>query len=169
LRLTPGDAAVILRLVAEVRDLLGGPADDPVMQRLFPRAYLDPTEEDAETTWRALAGPDLLRDRLDRLDRIESALRSIAEGEVTSVELDDQAETDWLGVINDTRLALGTALGVRDDDHDPDDDLDHRDDVEDRDDPARPARHLYQVLTYRQEELVSLLLADLPAEGLDDF
>ena len=184
LTLAAGEASVILRLIAEVRELLGGPGDDPVMQRLFPRAYLDPTEESAETTWRALAGPDLLRERLDRLDRIEVALGAIASGDVAFVELDDEAQADWMGVINDTRLALGTALGVRDNDpdEDTDDDLDADWDSDDWDsgdrgpdadgesvDPAGPARHLYHVLTYRQEELVALLLGAMPTDGLDDF
>ena len=168
LRLAGTEAATILGLVREMREVLDGPADDPIMQRLFPRAYLDPTEDQAETTWRALAGPDLLRDRLDRLDRLTAVLEPVALGERTeAIALDADAEADWLCVLNDTRLTLGTAIGIRDDDEDDRDDPGDPDEMDD-DDPQRPARYLYQVLTYFQGELVEVLLGSMPEAGLDD-
>lgn len=175
LRLGASEAATILGLINEMREVLDGPADDPIMQRLFPRAYLDPTEDQAETMWRALAGPDLLRDRLDRLDRLTSVLEPVALGDRTEpIAIDADAEADWLCVLNDTRLTLGTAIGVSDDDDDADDpdhrDSDHRDSGDwDADDPQGPARHLYQALTYFQGELVDLLLGAMPESGADDF
>lgn len=156
----PEEAATILGLVREVREILHGPSDDPIMARLFPRAYLDPTEESAEATWRALAGPDLLRDRLDRLDRLSAQLEPIALGDARGeLVLDEAAEADWLAVLNDTRLTLGTAIGVADDtdEDEPDDD-----------DPQASAWHLYHVLTYFQGELIELALEGLPEAGLDD-
>jgi hypothetical protein len=50
--LEPGEAAVLTRLCEELTTLLSAEAEeersDPVLERLFPRAYLDPTEEEAE-------------------------------------------------------------------------------------------------------------------------
>lgn len=162
LRLVPDEAATILGLIHEVREVLDGPADDPIMLRLFPRAYLDPTEDAAEATWRALAGPDLLRERLDRLDRLVATLEPIALGDRTGpIVLDAEAESDWTAVLNDTRLTLGTAIGVSDDTDE--------DDEPDDDDPQSPAWHLYHVLTYFQAELIDALLGAMPEEGLDDF
>jgi hypothetical protein len=159
--LAPEEAATILGLVHKVREILHGEADDPIMQRLFPRAYLDPTEETAEHTWRSLSGPDLLRERLDRLARLTAQLEPVALGDDGGpLLLDEAAEADWLSVLNDTRLTLGTAIGVSDtsDDEEPDDD-----------DPQASAWHLYHVLTYFQGELIDLVLEQLPEIGEDDL
>jgi Domain of unknown function (DUF2017) len=162
LRLAGGEAATILGLLADLRSILDDPDSDPtIMARLFPRAYLDPTEEQAELTWRALAGPDLLRERFDRLDRLRAALEPVALGDRTEpIVLDEQAEADWSTVLNDTRLTLGTAIGVGDDTDE--------DDEPDEDDPNAAAWHLYHVLTYFQGELIDVLLDALPIEGIDE-
>ena len=175
LRLLPEEAATILGLLAELREVLGGPVDSDVMQRLFPRAYLDPTEDDAEVVWRALAGPELVRDRLDRLDLLARALEPIALGTgAATLVLDEAGETAWLTALNDTRLALGTALGIHDDDEQGDDDGDDigdgRDEAADLDptDPAASATHLYHVLTYFQGELIDAVLGGMPTTGSDE-
>ena len=41
-------------LPVELREVFDGPLDDPAGKRLFPAAYLDPTEEAAETEWKAM-------------------------------------------------------------------------------------------------------------------
>ncbi len=171
LQLVPAEAATLVGLVAELRQILDRPADDAVMQRLFPRAYLDPTEDRAEEIWRALAGPELLRERLDRLDSLARELEPIARSDRRgSIVLDPDAEAMWLGVLTDARLALGTALGVKED---GDDDQPGRGEPEasamDADDPRASAWHLYHVLTYFQGELIDVLLDALPEEGFDDF
>ena len=73
--LEAGEAAVLTRLCEELTTLLGGDDDqaDPVVERLFPRAYLDPTEEEAEADWQRLAHGDLVAMVLHtsgQLDRI---------------------------------------------------------------------------------------------------
>jgi hypothetical protein len=161
LRLVADEAATLLGLVAELRQILEQPADDPVMERLFPRAYLDPTEDEAESVWRALAVPDLLRERLDRLQALVATLEPVARGARAPIVVDEDMETVWLGVLTDARLALGTALGVRDDE-----DPDAPDPPVDPDDPHSPAWHLYHVLTYFQGELIDVLLAALPEDGV---
>lgn len=139
----------------ELRAVYGETDDaDPVRARLFPRAYLDPTAEEAERDWRALVHPELVRERLAALDRVVGSLEAAdrRRGEFT-LELAVDDVTAWLRVLNDARLALGTRLGVTEettvDDLDPDD-------------PATPGLAAYAWLTYLEGELVETLLEDLP-------
>ena len=49
LRFEPIEIETLVAVVADVRTVIeAGQADDPVSRRLFPRAYLDPTEETAQ-------------------------------------------------------------------------------------------------------------------------
>ncbi|MSO79222.1 MAG: DUF2017 family protein [Acidimicrobiia bacterium] len=157
-----------LSLTAEERDLLrslpdqlrtlyeAGPDDsDPVRGRLFPRAYLDPTAENAEREWRDLVHPELVRDRLASLDQLLTALdaeRDARRGGVV-IPLDDESSGALLSVLNDARLALGTQLGVTED-------LDY--DSVTPDDPRAPGLGVYGWLTYVQGEIIEALLAGLP-------
>ncbi len=132
-----------------------GPNDaDPVRGRLFPRAYLDPTAENAEREWRDLVHPELVRDRLASLDQLLTALEGARDaGRGVVIALEGEAVAALLSVLNDARLALGTQLGVTDD-------LDY-DDL-DADDPRAPGLAAYGWLTYLQGELVEALLTELP-------
>src|SRR5205814_4153470 len=102
---------------------------DPVKQRLFPRAYLDPTEEIAESQWQSLVHGDLVDSRLASLRTVVLGLDAAQEAAgldgMREVTLDGPAAEQWLAVLNDARLAFGTALGVTADadvdDLDPDD------------------------------------------------
>ena len=121
---------------------------------LFERiTQLEFTEEDAEEQWQALVRPDLLRTRLDGLAAVIESL-SIAEptrrGNLEIV-LDEASQAQWLGVLNDARLALGTALDITEETE-----LDHFD----ADDPQRGPFLLYSALTAFQGELVDALLSD---------
>jgi hypothetical protein len=128
---------------------------DPVRDRLFPRAYLDPTAEAAEAEWRGLVHPELVRDRLAALERLRAALEggtAKRRGRIT-VDLEEDDVTAWLSVINDARLALGTRCGV----------------TEDTDfataDPSQPNGQgllVYAWLTELQADLVETLLPSLP-------
>jgi uncharacterized protein DUF2017 len=129
--------------------------DDPVRSRLFPRAYLDPTAEDAEREWRELVQPQLVNERLLALDRLVASLEQGEErrGGTVVAELDDDDAAAWLGVLNDARLALGTRLEVTEE-------LDIE--ALDPRDPNAPAFAAYAWLTYLQGELVETLLAAMP-------
>ena len=152
-RLEPIEAETVIAVAADLRAVLeDGSADDPVSRRLFPRAYLDPTEEEAETQWEALAHPDLLRERLDALGAVTETLRSAAPNKkgLLEVELDEERQAQWLAVLNDARLALGTVLDITEDTE-----LDHFA----TDDPKRAPFLLYSALTALQGELIDALLA----------
>lgn len=150
-----GPEAELLRDVPEqLRLLYDAPADDPARARLFPRAYLDPTEERAELEWQALVQPSLLRDRIDALDRVLDALdRGEAKGRRLRVALAPDEVSVWLAVLNDARLAFGTRLGITDDT-----DV-HRIAAND---PKAPEKAAYAWLTVLQGELVEALLGTLP-------
>jgi hypothetical protein len=118
--LEAGEAAVLTRLCEEMITLLNGDegdgASDPVMERLFPRAYLDPTEEDAEADWQRLVHDDLVDGRRKSLATVEGTLAgaTVRRGRFELTLSEDQAQ-DWLAVLNDARLALGTRLKVTED------------------------------------------------------
>jgi Domain of unknown function (DUF2017) len=129
--LEAGEAAVLTRLVDELTTLLSAddePSDepDPVLDRLFPRAYLDPTEEEAETDWQRYAHGDLVDGRRRVLAIVEGTLAGaeVRRGRF-ELTLSEEQALAWLAVFNDARLALGTRLEVTEDmdlsDLDPDD------------------------------------------------
>jgi hypothetical protein len=148
LSLAPDEAELLASLPTGLREVLEGPLDDPAGQRLFPAAYLDPTEEEAEGEWRAMVHPDLMRQRLDALSSVTRSLeRATRRGEWLEVELDADEVQAWLGTLNDVRLVLGTRLEISEDD------------VQVRvDDPRAGAYGLYSWLTWLQSDLIDQLL-----------
>ena len=120
--LEPGEAAVLTRLCEELTTLLSGDEPDeesqpdPVLERLFPRAYLDPTEEEAEADWQRLAHEDLVDGRRRALASVEGTLAAatVRRGRFEFTLTAEQAQA-WLAVLNDARLALGTRLQVTED------------------------------------------------------
>ena len=82
--------------------------DTPRPDRLFPRAYLDPTEEDAEAEWQSLVHDDLVRAKLAALRRRRATLaRRRPPGRRRhdrAIVLDAEQEEQLLGALNDARL-----------------------------------------------------------------
>jgi hypothetical protein len=154
----PGDTLVVslaeeeielLRVLPDqLREVFESEDDDPARARLFPRAYLDPTAESEEAEWQALVHPSLLQERLDALALITPTLdrASLAE-EWWQIALTPDEAQAWLGVLNDTRLVLGTRLGVTEEERE----LDPAD-------PDAGPYALYQWLTWLQGDLVDALL-----------
>ena len=152
--LETAEAAVLIQLCRELSGLLAGTgedpkADDPVVARLFPRAYLDPTEEEAEAEWQRFARPDLVD---GRKEAVETFLHTLAGARqhrgALEVTLSPEEADCWLAVVNDARLALGTRLEVTEDTH-PDN--------FDPDDPAAAPFAVYWWLGYLEEHLVETL------------
>jgi hypothetical protein len=151
--LTEVEHDVLVSLPAQLRDL--SETDDSVRDRLFPRAYLDPTEEDAEQEWRALVHPELARARQEALDRVGASLERAATGRRgrLTADLDADDLRAWLSFLNDSRLAIGTCMGVTEE-------LDEV--LLDSDDPRAPGLALYGWLTVLEGDLVETLLGELP-------
>ncbi len=80
--------------------------DEPSLRRLFPPAYVDDREGEAE--YRRLVGEDLLRGRQAALDIMATT--------IDATELDEEQMTAWLSSLNDLRLVIGTQLDVSEDD-----------------------------------------------------
>jgi hypothetical protein len=162
--LSSTEVAVLRNLAEELGGLMQGGVpergSDPVRERLFPRAYLDPTEDEAESDWQSVVHEDLVRDRAAALQAVIGALdRAGARRGDVQVTLSRPEVEQWVGALNDGRLALGVALDLEED-GEAEDDLP-------LDDPRAPTLELYRWLTYLQGELVDVLLRALPDQGDD--
>ena len=150
--LDTNEVELLRAIPGEVRGALERPAskDDPVYNRLFPSAYLDPTEESAEQEWQELVHPELLQSRLAALELVTTTLdRAVTKRGRAEVELAPEEVEAWLGVVNDARLTLGTRLGVTED---------AESEAIDPSDPSAPAHAVYGWLTWFENDLVETLL-----------
>ncbi len=124
---------------------------DAVTKRLFPRAYLDPTAEDAEAQWQEMVHDDLVETRLaalaDVVQSLDDAVAARGRDDARELVLDAERAARWLTVLNDARLAIGTALGVT-----PEWDFAALD-------PAAPDYELHAVYAWLTELLAALVNA----------
>ena len=115
----------------------------------FPRAYLDPTEDEAETEWQGAVHEDLVRQKSAAVGALVDSLDEGAPGPKGTLELTLAQESveQWVSALNDVRLALGVVLEVSEDEVrlEPDD-------------PRAPGLELYGWLTWLQGSLVDELL-----------
>jgi hypothetical protein len=129
--------------------------DDPVLARLFPTAYQH--DEEAAAEFRRFTEGTLRDNKASAavvvIDTLEEAglPDQLGEEDITvDVELDRDAALTWMKSLTDVRLALGTRLGVEQDDEElwlalPDDD------------PRAHVYDIYQWVGYLQETLVEAL------------
>jgi hypothetical protein len=106
LLLPDGERELLLQLLGELRTLLKLGPDNPRLRRLYPAAYSDDEEKEAE--YRRLTHEELSSGRLAALDTVE---QTIAADELTPDQL-----TAWMHAVNALRLVLGTMLDVDEDD-----------------------------------------------------
>ena len=108
------EAAVVRRLVDELRSLLTDPGHDDAGQgllaRLFPVAYPDDDEMEAE--YQRLMRDELVQSKLSALDIVDE---TFGEPDGGAVALDEGRLLAVMQSINSIRLVLGTMLGVTDD------------------------------------------------------
>lgn len=104
LRLDPDERRVLAGLLPQFADMLESP-DDPDLRRLFPTAYPDDPELDAE--YQGLMRDELRTSRSSAMDRVVASL----EGE----DLDATDMQSWLQTLNAARLVLGTRLAISED------------------------------------------------------
>jgi hypothetical protein len=126
----------------QLRTLLA--EEDPSLVRLFPPAYADDPEADAEYR------------RLVRNELIDGKLAALSELERTAAadRLDEEQLGAWLGALESLRLALGTQLEVTEDTYD----------AFEPDDPHAPELALYGWLSWLQDQVVRALAAGLPGD-----
>ena len=122
-------------LVAEMRELLRTD-DDPSIRRLYPTAYPDDPEREAE--YQLLARTELVDHRQQVLDAMEASLGAKL--------LDDDQVNAWVQGINQIRLVLGTRLDVDEDEPEFDPEA-----------PDAPARAVYAYLAMLLDQFVDAL------------
>jgi hypothetical protein len=129
--LPPALRQLLPSLAAELEELLD--TEDPSLRRLFPTAYTEDAERDAE--YQLLA-----HDRL--VDGRRAAIAQLAATAESDTVTGEQLFS-WMTVINDLRLVLGTRLDVTEDEAELDLDL--------------PEVELYRLLGYLLEEIIEAL------------
>ena len=131
---------VLAALPDQLRDALD--AEEPTLYRLFPPAYVDDDEGNAD--YARLVGDGLLDGKLRALDHLERTAHA------ETLTEDDLGA--WLGGIESLRLVLGTQLDVTEESYGP----------LDPSDPDAPRLALYHWLSWLQEEVVQALSTTLP-------
>lgn len=144
-RLEAGERELLASVARQAQELLA--ADDPDTGRLYPVAY--PEDAEAQAEFMALMG-DGLRDRHQRaLD----TLAATADADV----LDEGELQQWMGALEVMRLVLGTRLDVEED-------MQQIDAL----DPRAGQYALYAYLSVLQGDIVDALADLLPAGSQDD-
>lgn len=107
------EGALVRRLIGELRTMLTDPNPDQESQtllvRLFPAAYLDDDEMEAE--YQRLMRDELVQSKLASFDLVEEALTD------DGATVDEARVVALMQSLNSVRLVLGTMLGVTDDPH----------------------------------------------------
>ena len=140
LHLSEDERDLVRSLTGQLRQLLEGNEErpDPSLRRLFPTAYTEDEERDAE--YQRLMHDDILGHRLGCLAVVEATLDAdrLAEEQLVA----------WMGALNDLRLVLGTRL-----------DVSEETDVLDPDpaDPDAPAIAVYGWLGWLLEHVIDAL------------
>jgi len=195
IRLEPGELHLLDQLFADVARLLAddtppsldplaaelglsdlglsenvAPPEDPAVARLLPDASPDPA---AAGEFRRFTERGLRRRKVEGLRTVRNTLAAAEPGrghwpqqatdEDVRVRLDDDAAHAWVVALTDLRLVLAERLGVR---TEADAEAVHeRADDADADDPAAWLAMVYDFVSWLQESLAEVLLADLPPGG----
>ena len=133
---------LLLRLMGELGALLSGDQDHELLARLYPTAYPDDEEKEAE--YQRLMREELVASRLASIEAVTAAL------DPEGTELMSEGETVALmQSINSVRLVLGTMLGITDDES-----------ADDADEADTPEHQLYDFLSWLLEWTVRSLSPD---------
>jgi hypothetical protein len=110
-RLDEDEADVVRNVAAEMLEFLRAEQrDDPVTRRLFPDAY----ESDRESrAWHDLIDHELEAAKIGALETVLATLGSAGSSDVVLTA--EQVEA-WLTALTDMRLAIGTRVGVTEED-----------------------------------------------------
>ncbi len=133
---------LLVRLVGELGELLSDTSDrgnDELVRRLFPTAYPDDEEKEAE--YQRLMREELVASRMAAIDTVRTVLDP-ARDEV----LDEGQTIAFMQSVNAVRLVIGTMLGITDDES-----------ADIADDADSPEHHLYDFLSWLLEWTVRAL------------
>lgn len=124
------------------------PPEDEVLHRLLPNAYADDVDA---AEFRRYTESTLRGKKQAHAMSIRMLLKSSPEGDV---ELDHQGANDWLGGLNDIRLALGVRLKIESGNYE------HLE-LLSPDDPLRGVYAVYSWLGWLQETLLEALMDEV--------
>ncbi|MBM3730653.1 MAG: DUF2017 family protein [Actinobacteria bacterium] len=148
--LPPDVRELLVHLFGELRDVLTqGNTSDPALRRLFPVAYHDDAERDAE--YQDLMRSELVASRLTAISRVTEAIGGGDRLEPGDMDL-------LLQSLNAVRLLLGTMLNVSEADE-------TESGTDDPDDPVAAQAHLYSYLGWLLEAAVGAAIAAVPDGG----
>ena len=152
------EVAALRVLAGQVGQVLGGGVPehgtDPIRDRLYPRAYVDPTEDRSEDEFQSVVHDDLVRAKSEAVAALLADLETSTDRrDRLTVELDPAGVEQWVAALNDVRLTIGVVLGVTEDD-------DAEDDLE-LDDPRAAGMATYHWLTWVQGTLVEVLMEEM--------
>lgn len=150
INLPPDVRELMNHLFGELREVLTqANTSDPALRRLFPAAYHDDPERDAE--YQDLMRSELVASRLTAISRVTEVI-----GEGDRLEPGDMDLL--LQSLNAVRLLLGTMLDVSEDDE-------ADSGADDPDDPVAAQAHLYSYLGWLLEAAVGAAMAAVPDGG----
>jgi Domain of unknown function (DUF2017) len=138
LALPDHEREVVRRMLPQLRELLTLGANDDRTKRLFPVAFHDDPEAEAE--YQRFMHPELVASRLAAIDLVETSL--------DRTELSEEEAVAWMQSVNGVRLVLGTLLDV-------DEELDIEGVADD--DPDVQGYAIYAYLSGLLDELVRAL------------
>lgn len=136
LQLEDHEREALRSFASQLRELVSGDTHDPRVARLFPVAYNDDAEADAE--YQRFMRDELVTARLATIDQVDGMLAE--DGTLTEADI-----TRLMLTVNSLRLVLGTLLDVTEDDTEPE---------WDEDDPVAAQWHLYGWLGWLLEWIV---------------
>ncbi|MEO8889226.1 MAG: DUF2017 family protein [Jatrophihabitantaceae bacterium] len=117
MRLAVAEADTLAALLTDLVDTLqpsGLDRADPVYRRLYPDGYQENAE--AADAFRSLTESSLQQERLGRAEDCRAGLAALDRTKRRmDLSLDPEAAQCWLQVLNDMRLAIGTRIGVTED------------------------------------------------------
>jgi hypothetical protein len=151
INLAPDVRELLVHLFGELRDVLTqADTSDPALRRLFPAAYHDDPERDAE--YQELMRSELVASRLTAISRV---VEVVGDGDrLAAGDMDLLLQS-----LNAVRLLLGTMLDVSEDDGDA------VADDGDPDDPAAAQAHLYSYLGWLLEAAVAAAMGTIADGG----
>jgi Domain of unknown function (DUF2017) len=140
--LSDDERAVLRSLLPQLRELVSSPPDqqDERVRRLFPTAYHQDPEHDAE--YQRFMHDELVASRLAAITRVEESL--------DATELTEDQLVGWMQSVNSVRLVLGTLLDVDEEPHAPE---------VDESEPDAHGYALYGYLSSLLEEIVQAMSA----------
>ena len=121
------------------------PPEDEVLLRLLPNAYADQVDA---SEFRRYTESTLRKNKYDHSMSMRIGLKAAIDG---VIEVDHDGANDWLGAMNDIRLALGVRLNVE---HNSHEELE----LLAPDDPMRGVYAVYSWLGWLQESLILALM-----------